>query len=108
TLLLRVRGGEEQSAHGLEFSGEAQLAVELARPAAPTPSSAAGPNLPGGDEDSERNGEVEPSALLGEIGGGEIHRNPARGKFGARVEERRAHPLLAALHHRRGQAHDAG
>ena len=65
TLLLRVRGGEEQSSHGLELAGEAQLAVELARLAAPTPSSAAGPNLPGGDEDSERNGEVEPSALLG-------------------------------------------
>ncbi len=58
------------------------------------------------DEDAERDREIEGGAILANVGGREIHRDPARRHREAGVHERRAH-AFAALFHRAGrQAHD--
>ena len=101
-----VRRREQQAAHGLELSGETQLAVELARHVSPAGVSRRA-DLTGGQQNSERDRQIEATALLGQIRGRETHRDAAGGEFEVRVEQRRAHPLLALLHHHGGEAHDA-
>jgi len=53
--------------------------------------------LPDRGEDAERDRQIEASAFLGQIGGGEIDGDAARRKIELAILQRRAHPILAFL-----------
>lgn len=61
------------------------------------------PQLPRGEQDRDRDGEIEAPAILRQIGGGEVDGDASGGELEARVDERRAHPFFALLHFGAGE-----
>ncbi|MNX88053.1 hypothetical protein D3C86_1200100 [compost metagenome] len=61
-------------------------------------------HLHAGRENPQRNRQIESPAILGQIRRRQIQRDPSRRKLQPRIDDRAAHPVLAFLHRRLGQA----
>lgn len=61
-------------------------------------------HLPVGGQDAQGYGQVEASAILGQVGGGEVEGDAPRGELQAGVEDGAAHTVLAFLYRGFGQA----
>ncbi|MNC93805.1 hypothetical protein D3C83_105160 [compost metagenome] len=55
-------------------------------------------DLPRGSEDAECDGQIEASAVLGQVGGREVDGDPAQGKFEIVVQDGAANAFLALAH----------
>ena len=82
----------EQAAHGPQFPGQRQFAVEL-RALEP-----GGLQLARGGEDSKRDREVVATAFLGQVRRREVDRQPAGRKLELALGKRRAHAIPALSH----------
>ena len=92
---------QQQARHRLDLAGQPQFAIDL-----PALQITLHPHLPGGDQDGQRDSQVETTALFGQIGRGQIDGDATGRQFIAAVGQRRPHPLFALAHHRGGQTHD--
>ncbi|MNX71598.1 hypothetical protein D3C86_1029190 [compost metagenome] len=57
-----------------------------------------------GGKNPQRNRQIESPSVLGQIRRRQIQRDPPRRKLQPRIDDRTAHPILALLHRRLGQA----
>ena len=81
---LRLRGGRQQAAHRLQLPGQAQLAVELTRLGDfPRRAPRRCGDLPRGEQDPERDRQIEAAAFLRQLRGREIDGDAAGGKLEA-------------------------
>src|SRR5581483_9750972 len=69
----RVRGSEQHTRHRLELAAQTQLAVKLSR-------AGIRPQLPRGEQNPERDWQIEAAAALGQIRGRQVHGDAASGK----------------------------
>jgi hypothetical protein len=98
----RMDGCEQQPAHRLELPGQPELAIELRGQAARSDR-----QLSRRQQYPECDRQIESSALLGQLGRSEAHRDAARRKAEAGIYQRGAHALLALLDDGGRQSHDA-
>ena len=116
--LRRVAGRQHEAAHAAplqalrqgERSGDGpQAAVEpeLADGGQRAAAVGAVAHLPGGEQERERDGQVERRPFLADVRRGQVDGDAPRGELVGRVDDRGAHPLPALLHGRVGQPHDA-
>jgi hypothetical protein len=88
----------ERAANGAQLAGQRQLAREfMAR-------EGRSGNLSAGGEDAERDGQVEASGFLRQVGRRQVHRHLPRGKLELRVLQRSTHAVARFAHLRLGQA----
>ena len=94
------QGRRQDAIHGTQLTGQAQLAQEFVF------TQRIAIDLATGGEDAERNGKIEPTAILGQVGGRKIHGDAARGAFKLRTEDGGAHAITGFAYRRFRQAHD--
>src|SRR6185312_4749160 len=97
-----VRRREHDAPHRFDFPSEPQLSIELAGRRA---GGARPPKLSGGDEDAERDRQLEAAAFFRDFRGRQIDDDAAAGKFVAAAKERGAHPIATLADHGRRQTH---
>jgi hypothetical protein len=95
-----VPSNRERASHCPELAIESELTDEYQT------LNGVGGELPGCDEDADRDWQIERSAVLPYIGRREIDGDPTRRNFEAGVDQRRTDTLATLLHRARGEAHD--
>ena len=88
----RGHGHGQDPAHRTDLAGEGELPAEV------EPLERARRHEAAGGEQRHRDGQVEPGALLAEVGRGQVHRDALRGELVPEVSHRRAHPDERLLH----------
>ncbi len=96
-----MSGREQNATHGFEFSPESQLAVELTRRRI---AEQCLPELSGGDQDAEGDGQLEPAAFLRDLRRREIDHDAAGGILEAAAEQRRLYAVTTLPYHGGRQA----
>ena len=95
---MRLERHGERAANRAQVAGERELAGELVSRCRRHR------KLSRGDENAERDGQIEASRFLGQIGRRQVDGDFARRKFEMRVLQRCAHAIAALLHCGFGQA----
>ena len=98
---MRLERHRQRAAYGTQLARQREFACEFV-----LLQFAAG-NLPTCNENTQRDRQIESSALFRQIGGRQIDGDAPLRKFEARVEQCGAHAILALFYFRLGQADDS-
>jgi hypothetical protein len=88
---MRFQGHRQRAANRPQIASQSKLAGEFVA------AEGIARNLPGGGKNSQRDGQVEATRFLGQVGGREVDSYPARGKVEPRVLQGGANAIAALL-----------
>ncbi len=93
-----VRCGKQETPSWFQLTVQSELAIELAVRQVESARIAIPLYLPGGQQNAQSDGQIEPAAFLRKIGGSKAHGDAASREFETGIQQRRANSLLALLH----------